>query len=126
MKSGSTIVCLILTLLHLPMYTGNLLKKVNPLLGNVHVVGGMGWPVAILIQGATYPFGMVKLHRLSFNLKRVLLQANCLEQDAATWGISTLASSKSEAEHLTPYRPGLNGIPEYIEGKSRICALCPF
>ena len=56
MKSRSTIVCLLMTLLAYSYVYGQFAEKVNPLLGNVHVVGGDGVACGYTYSGATYPF----------------------------------------------------------------------
>ena len=62
MKSRSTIACLIMTLLASSYVYGQFAEKVNPLLGNVHVVGGDGVACGYTYSGASYPLGWCKFY----------------------------------------------------------------
>ena len=119
MKSRSTIVCLLMTLLASSYVYGQFTEKVNPLLGNVHVVGGDGVACGYTYSGATYPFGMVQATPTFFQPEAGFVTSQLSGAGCGHMGhFPLLASSQTKAEHLTPYRPGLNGIPEYVDGEA--------
>ena len=119
MKSRSTIACLILTLLASSYVYGQFAEKVNPLLGNVHVIGGDGVACGYTYSGATYPFGMVQATPTFFQPEAGFVTSQLSGAGCSHMGhFPLLASSQIKGKHLTPYRSGLNGIPQYIEGEA--------